>query len=117
MRLISAASLPPPQNYLAVQGSRMLLGRAPCDSIQEDQASGPFSRARSSLANLVAFPPSPARSPFPKDKTRPLWTNRSLAAGCTTGSVRPRYPSLRDEVLSLCTEPFMSYTYYESGSK
>jgi len=24
---------------------------------------------------------------------------------------------LRDEVLSLCTEPFMSYTYYESGSK
>ena len=69
MRLISAASLPPPQNYLAVQGSRMLLGRAPCDSIQEDQASGPFSRARSSLANLVAFPPSPARSPFPKDKT------------------------------------------------
>src|SRR5215212_8040661 len=62
-------------------------------------------------------PPSPARSPFPKDKNRPLWTYRSLAAGCTTGSVRPRYPSLRDEVLSLCTEPFMSYTYYESGSK
>jgi hypothetical protein len=77
MRLISAASLPPPQNYLAVQGSRMLLGRAPCDSIQEDQASGPFSRARSSLANLVAFPPSPARYPFPKDKNRPLWTYRS----------------------------------------
>jgi hypothetical protein len=70
MRLISAASLPPPQNYLAVQGSRMLLGRAPCDSIQGDQASGPFSRARSSLANLMAFPPSPLLAlPFPKTKT------------------------------------------------
>jgi len=58
MRLISAASLPPPQNYLAVQGSRMLLGRAPCDSIQEDQASGPLLYVLSSQANLVSSPPS-----------------------------------------------------------
>jgi hypothetical protein len=48
----------------------MCLGRAPCDSIQEDQASGLFSYPWYYLPpNLGRSPLSPSRSPFPKDKT------------------------------------------------
>ena len=45
MRLNMRYLLTPSAECIAVQGSRMLLGRAPCDSVQEDQASGPFTRA------------------------------------------------------------------------
>src|SRR5215217_647102 len=46
-------------------------------------------------------PPSLARFPFGKDKNRPQDPLVLCVAGCTTGSLCPWYPYLRDKVLSL----------------
>ncbi len=69
------------------------------------------------LANLHSSPPSPARSPFAKNKTghRTHWP--FVVAGCTTGSLYPWYPYLRDKVLSLYLAAVLSFLTREDAAR
>src|SRR5215211_2444272 len=77
-------------------------GRVVCAStFSYKQASCPLPFEITSLANLGYSPLPLLAFPFPKNKTGHRTLLVLCVAGCTTGSLCPWYPYLRDKVLSL----------------
>src|SRR5215208_3844072 len=80
-----------------------------CMSVHSQTSVRPLVLPISSKATLAPSPPFPSRSPFPKTKTGHYRiTMIPTVAGCTTGSLCPRCPYIRDEVLSLYQAEFLS---------
>src|SRR5215204_2218278 len=77
-----------------------------CVDALPKQAPGPFS-PRDLLQSQPRLITSFFSRSFPKTKTGHR-IQRSLVAGCTTGSLYPRCPSLRGEVLSLYSARVLS---------
>src|SRR4028118_1250768 len=81
-------------------------GRIVCASTQLQTSVRPLPIHKTFVGySLGSSPLSSSRSPLPKQNRPPLGSFDPLVAGCATGSLRPRRPSLAGGVLGLYFYP------------